>query len=366
MFRRFIDDVFFVWTSTLVELQAFLSHMNNQHPYIKFTSTYNVETKNVPFLDLSITIKDGLFTTDLYKKETAICQYLLPSSCHVSHQWRNTIYSLALRLRRICSSEEAFEKRLLELKGDLLSRHYHLKFIVEAFDRARAVKRKDALKKVEAKPLDREVFAVTFHPNLPSVSRVLKKHWEVMVSQSNRLKRCFPKPPLVAYRRGKNLGDQLFRAKISTKRKSTRLKNGCAPCRQGCQLCWHIETATTHEDKRTGQVWGIHAPINCKTDNVIYKIMCQKCGIVIIPGYLGETKRTLGERIAEHRGYVRQKKLNQATGAHFNLPGHTLADLRVVGIERVLPKKNDTIRKIRETFWINQYESSTFGLNKKD
>ena len=61
-----------------------------------------------------------------------------------------------------------------------------------------------------------------------------------------------------------------------------------------------------------------------------------------------------------------KKKLNQATGAHFNLPGHTLADLRVVGIERVFPKKNDTIRKIRETFWINKYESSTFGLNKKD
>ena len=119
--------------------------------------------------------------------------------------------------------------------------------------------------------------AVTFHPNLPSVSRVLKKHWEVMVSQSNRLKRCFPKPPLVAYRRGKNLGDHLCRAKISTKRKSTRLKNGSVPCRQGCQLCWHIETATTHEDKRTGQVWGIHAPINCKTDNEILRWVFQLC-----------------------------------------------------------------------------------------
>ena len=45
-----------------------------------------------------------------------------------------------------------------------------------------------------------------------------------MIDQSNRLKRCFPQPPLVAYRRGKNLGDHLFRAKISTKRRSTRLK----------------------------------------------------------------------------------------------------------------------------------------------
>ena len=40
--------------------------------------------------------------------------------------------------------------------------------------------------------------------------------------------------------------------------------------------------------------------------------------------------------------------------------------MKVTGIERVLPKNNDNIRKIRESFWINRYESATFGLNKKD
>ena len=61
-----------------------------------------------------------------------------------------------------------------------------------------------------------------------------------------------------------------------------------------------------------------------------------------------------------------KKKLNTATGAHFNLPGHSVADVKVTGIERVLPKNNDNIRKIRESFLINRYESATFGLNKKD
>ena len=186
-----------------------------------------------------------------------------------------------------------------------------------------------------------------------------------MTSQSNRLKRCFPQPPMVAYRRDKNLGDQLFRAKVSTKRRSTRLKNGFAPCRQGCPVCWHCVTTTTHQDKRTNRQWSINASINCKTTNVIYKIMCNVCPAEF-PGYGGETGRTLGDRIKEHRGYIRQKRLNTPTGEHFNLPGHSIADMRVVGIERVLPKNNDMLRKTREAFWINQYELTTFGLNKKD
>ena len=82
--------------------------------------------------------------------------------------------------------------------------------------------------------------------------------------------------------------------------------------------------------------------------------------------YLGETLRKLKERIADHRGYITQKKLHQITGEHFNLPGHSIADLQVIGIERVLPRGDDILRKTREEYWINQYESCTFGNNKKD
>ena len=34
---------------------------------------YDVETKTIPFLDLSVSIKDGKIVTDLYKKDTAVC-----------------------------------------------------------------------------------------------------------------------------------------------------------------------------------------------------------------------------------------------------------------------------------------------------
>ena len=37
-----------------------------------------------------------------------------------------------------------------------------------------------------------------------------------------------------------------------------------------------------------------------------------------------------------------------------------LIDLVVVGIERVLPRGDDMLRKTREAYWINQYESTTY------
>ena len=72
------------------------------------------------------------------------------------------------------------------MKADLMSRQYYEKFIDEAFARARLIDRNEALKKVESKSKDgRVVFAVTYHPNLPSVSKFDKKHWNVMVNSSN-------------------------------------------------------------------------------------------------------------------------------------------------------------------------------------
>ena len=120
----------------------------------------------------------------------------------------------------------------------------------------------------------RQVFVVPFHPALPSVSAIVQKHWSVMTSGSKILQRCFPQKSLVAYSRPKNLKDELIRAKISTKKKSGRLKNGFRPCQEGCQCCWVSKRATTHSSFKTKETWKINSPIDCKTRNVVYKLGC--------------------------------------------------------------------------------------------
>ena len=102
----------------------------------------------------------------------------------------------------------------------------------------------------------------------------------------------------------------LIRAKISTKRSSSRRVNGCKPCNQMCILCPFIQKTTTHKFERTGREWNIDAPIDCQTPNVIYKLKCKKCPAFGMNTdslhllYLGETLRKLKERIADHRGYI--------------------------------------------------------------
>ena len=80
--------------------------------------------------------------------------------------------------------------------------------------------------------------------------------------------------------------------------------------------------------------------------------------------YIGETQRELKERISEHRGYIYNKVLTQATGAHFNLPGHQLSDMKVTVIEQV-KMFDESYRKERETMFIRRFNTFYRGMNRK-
>ena len=72
---------------------------------------------------------------------------LLPSSCHPPRTCRNIIYSLALRIVRICSDDEMKEKHLEELKTRLMERKYSKKMVNKELARAREISREEALRR---------------------------------------------------------------------------------------------------------------------------------------------------------------------------------------------------------------------------
>ncbi|XP_063411202.1 uncharacterized protein LOC134694136 [Mytilus trossulus] len=119
---RFIDDVDMKWIESQQKLDAFIRHANNAHQSIKFT--YEISDSKISFLDTTTSIKDGVISTDLYCKPTDKHQYLSPQSCHPKHCTKSIPYSQALRVKRICSSEEAVTQRLQELRGFLIKRGY--------------------------------------------------------------------------------------------------------------------------------------------------------------------------------------------------------------------------------------------------
>ena len=102
LYNRFIDDIFTIWTGTVEMLELFLDKINNIHPTLKFTFSFSClypcdipptvlhdcfcySSRAIPFLDTLVSIQDGKLVTDLYRKPTDRCMYLLPSSCHPTH-----------------------------------------------------------------------------------------------------------------------------------------------------------------------------------------------------------------------------------------------------------------------------------------
>ena len=150
----------------------------NIHPRIQFTMNHtflNPELErfecktqeSIPFLDSECQIKNGKIVTDLYCKPTDRNQYLLKNSCSPASVIKNIPFSLALRILRICSEEEARELRFSEPKELLLARSYRLSMVDTAIDRARTIPRSQALRQVNRqRQCRRPVNVVSFDPRL--------------------------------------------------------------------------------------------------------------------------------------------------------------------------------------------------------
>ena len=91
------------------------------HPTIKFMADWSKTSIN--FLDVRVSIAEGVIETDLYVKLTD-SQYLLSSSCNPFYCKKGIPYSKALRLNRICSNNYFFDKRCNDFEKYLLERGY--------------------------------------------------------------------------------------------------------------------------------------------------------------------------------------------------------------------------------------------------
>ena len=72
---RFIDDIFFIWEHGEEQLKPFIDNINKMHPAIKLTADWSKTSIN--FLDVTVSVAEGVIETDLYVKPTDSHQYLL-------------------------------------------------------------------------------------------------------------------------------------------------------------------------------------------------------------------------------------------------------------------------------------------------
>ena len=123
--KRYIDDVFSLWNTSLDKIESFVKKANNFHSTIKFTAEMS-ETE-ITFLDTKVYKgvrfdKEAILDVQTHYKPTETFQYTNFYSCHPPGVKKGFIKGEALRLLRTNSSQITFERNIRNFQNRLLER----------------------------------------------------------------------------------------------------------------------------------------------------------------------------------------------------------------------------------------------------
>ena len=170
-YKRFIDDGFGILTHGVEELVKFQAWANGSHPNIQVELRWS--HTEIEFLDTLVKIVDGNLVTDLFTKKTDKHLYVQVKSSHPASVKRAIPYGLGIRMKRICSKTEDYEKHRQELKTQLRKRGYSGKFIETQLQRVDRLNRQDFLvyKDRNKKKQERAPLVLTYMKQLPEVGK---------------------------------------------------------------------------------------------------------------------------------------------------------------------------------------------------
>ena len=299
-----------------------------------------------------------MLETDLYVKPTDKHLYVQSNSNHPNSVKKAIPYGLGVRIKRICSEEKDYRVHRAELKGQLRRRGYSGKFLEGELQKVDKLKREDLLAYKEKPKVNnkRVPLVITYSRQLPDVHNIVRKHMPILYN-SGRLMKAFEKPPLVAYRRDRNLSDILVHGKLNKLMKPRQGKN-CG--REDCSVCTRMFEGDVFSTDGMNS-YSTRNYKGCATENVVYGIYCCKCTKMV---YVGETERQLRDRIREHMADIRLCR-KTPVGKHFREECHEVEMLRVTILDRIIDGSR-YYRLIREKEWIDKLKTeSPWGLNKK-
>jgi len=98
-----------------------------------------------------------------------------------------------------------FKKRLTE-------RGYPINFVENFLSEVKHEGRKQSLAKKQKEPKWIFPFVTQFYPTVPNLKQILISKWH-LIERQPLLKEIF-EPPIISYRRGHSLKDELVRAKL--------------------------------------------------------------------------------------------------------------------------------------------------------
>ena len=321
--------------------------------------------------------------TDLYTKPTDSHSYLRFESAHPDHCKRSLPYSQFLRVRRICTRLEDFDKY-----GEILCHHfenrgYPWNLLVDNFLKVRDLSRHSLVHPPPKPPKsDQDDFLIaisTFHPLDTIFQDVIQECWRSLGDPATRS--LFEMKVKQGKKRCKNIGDHLVRAlcdppaplvkplRLIRDPKTKQMRFHSTICRKwNCEFCAMLDRTGRVRCARTKESFRTRTKISCKSNNLIYALECTVCNWL---HYVGETGRTIHARLLGHRTDVKAKDVTKPVGKHFCLPGHNdFSQLKVHILEFCQTPPDKAHKKHREQVerkWQERLRSSyPWGLNWED
>ena len=266
-----------------------LRYLNTVHPTIKFTAASS--RTEIPFLDILIKVRNGLLHTDLHIKPTDTHNYLHYLSAHPRH-CKDDIpfipFSQFLRARRLCSQDEDFRARCLELTQHLRERDDPTDIITTELQRVKQLPRAKTLQYKLRANTHRVPFIITYNPRSPPF-----RHWfkELLphLHSSTRIQQAVPEAPILGERNSRSLRNMLMPSALPPSTDDHQ-NPGCFACGKArCVVCaCHLVQTTTFISATTSETSTVRNKLTCETSNLIYMLFCSKCPQT---QYIGETKK---------------------------------------------------------------------------
>ena len=261
LFGRYIDDCLGATSCTKEELEQFIGFVNSFHPALnshgkslKPQSLFSIPT----FLSKTI-IWQPVFTTNLQIRTVTS---LLYSSSHLSHVKDSIPYVRILRLRRLCSDDPDFNSKCDEMSNFFSERGYPDNILSKALNGVPNVNRESALELSASNNEERIPFTLTFHPNNLATRNGVFRNFKILQSDPETAP-IFPNPPLVSFKRDRNLKNSLVRSSLPS-----NLESGTFNCsRKRCNTCPFINSKTLIQGPKGS--YQVNDCFYCTTSNII-------------------------------------------------------------------------------------------------
>ena len=121
-----------------------------------------------------------------FSKPTNSFTYVLPSTCYPNRNFKNVPKGIALRMRRICESDEKYDKQSEEYQKYFMVRDYQNGSVKRQFEEVKKLSRsEDQRPKVKSNQVRKPNFFTTYNLSLPNMDAVVKKYLPILNSDEN-------------------------------------------------------------------------------------------------------------------------------------------------------------------------------------